>query len=99
MEKVKIEREKTIQEIAGEIFTKFGNTEMGRYKIQLMCEEYANECLQKERDKILNENAIENFVCKIWGLEVGKDHSEFTISVDTAISHIKSYLKTSYENK
>jgi len=99
MENVKIEREKTIQEIAGEIFTKFGNTEMGRYKIQLMCDEFAEETLKKEREKILNEDSIEEFVCKIWGLEAGKDHSEFTISVDMVISHIKSYLRTSYENK
>jgi uncharacterized protein (DUF1330 family) len=43
MEKVNIEREKTIQEIAGEIITKFGNTEIGRYKIQLMADEFAKE--------------------------------------------------------
>jgi len=43
MEKVNIEKEKTIQEFAGEIITKFGNTEMGRYKIQLMADEFAKE--------------------------------------------------------
>jgi hypothetical protein len=55
MEKVKIEREKTIQEIAGEIMTKFGNTEMGRYKIQLMCDQYSQEYLQKHNQKRINE--------------------------------------------
>ncbi len=35
----------------------------------------------------------EEYVCKIWGLEVGHDHSEFLISADMAISHIKSYIE------
>lgn len=55
MEKVKIEREKTIQEIAGEIITKFGNTEMGRYKIQLMCDQFSEEYLQKKKHKLIDE--------------------------------------------
>lgn len=55
MDKVKIEREKTIQEIAGEIFTKFGNTEMGRYKIQLMCDQFAKEYLEKQKHKLIAE--------------------------------------------
>lgn len=35
----------------------------------------------------------EEYVCKIWGLETGKNHSEFMISADMAISHIKSYIE------
>ena len=55
MEKVKIEREKTIQELAYEIIDKFGNTEMGRYKIQLMCDQHAEEYLQKQKHKLIDE--------------------------------------------
>ena len=55
MEKVKIEREKTIQELAYEIIDKFGNTEMGRYKIQLMCDQHAEEYLQKRKHKLIDE--------------------------------------------
>ena len=35
----------------------------------------------------------EEYVCKIWGLDVGNDHSEFMISADMAISHINSYIE------
>ena len=55
MEKVKIEREKTIQEMAYEIIDKFGNTEIGRYKIQLMCDQHAEEYLQKQKHKLIDE--------------------------------------------
>ena len=55
MERVKIDREKTIQEMAYEIIDKFGNTEMGRYKIQLMCDQYAEEYLQKQKHKSIDE--------------------------------------------
>ena len=55
MEKVKIEREKTIQEMAYEIIDKFGNTEIGRYKIQLMCDQHAEEDLQKQKHKLIDE--------------------------------------------
>ena len=55
MEKVKIEREKTIQELAYEIIDKFGNTEMGKYKIQLMCDQHAEEYLQKQKHKLIDE--------------------------------------------
>jgi hypothetical protein len=55
MERVKIDREKTIQEMAYEIIDKFGNTEMGRYKIQLMCSQYAEEYLQKQKHKLIDE--------------------------------------------
>jgi hypothetical protein len=55
MERVKIDREKTIQEMAYEIIDKFGNTEMGRYKIQLMCDQYAEEYLQKKKHKSIDE--------------------------------------------
>lgn len=40
----------------------------------------------------------EEFVCKIWGLNVGEDHSDFTIPVDTAISHIENYVKGEMES-
>ena len=93
------EEDKSIQDTAYAIIDKFGNTEMGRYKIQLMCDEHSEKVLQKHKDEILNEDAIEDFVCKIWGLEVGKNHSDFTISVNSAINHIKSYLKKCYEEK
>jgi hypothetical protein len=55
MEKVKIEREKTIQEMAYEIIDKFGNTEMGRYKIQLMCDQHAEKYIQKQKHKLIDE--------------------------------------------
>lgn len=55
MERVKIDREKTIQEMAYEIIDKLGNTEMGRYKIQLMCDQYAEEYLQKQKHKLIDE--------------------------------------------
>jgi hypothetical protein len=55
MEKVKIEREKTIQEMAYEIIDKFGNTEMGRYKIQLMCDRHAEKYIQKQKHKLIDE--------------------------------------------
>lgn len=55
MEKVKIERDKTIQDMAYEIIDKFGNTEMGRYKIQLMCDQHAEEYLQKQKHKHIDE--------------------------------------------
>jgi len=55
MERVKIDREKTIQEMAYEIIDKFGNTEMGSYKIQLMCDQYAEEYLQKQKHKSIDE--------------------------------------------
>ena len=47
--------EKTIQELAYEIIDKFGNTEMGRYKIQLMCDQHAEEYLQKQKHKLIDE--------------------------------------------
>jgi len=55
MERVKIDREKTIQEMAYEIIDKFGNTEMGRYKIQLMCDQHAEKYLQKQKHKLIDE--------------------------------------------
>lgn len=90
---MKKEEEKSIQDKAYAIIKQFGNTEIGRYKIQLMCDEHAKKVLQKHKDEMLNEAAIEEFVCKIWGLEIGKDHSDFTIPVNSAIGHIKAYLK------
>ena len=58
MEKIKIEREKTIQETTYEILTKFGNTEMGRYKIQLMCDQYAEEYLEKHHNITIDKQVI-----------------------------------------
>jgi hypothetical protein len=55
MERVKIDREKTIQEMAYEIIDKFGNTEMGRYKIQLMCDRHAEKYIQKQKHKLIDE--------------------------------------------
>jgi len=54
MERVKIDREKTIQEMAYEIIDKFGNTEMGRYKIQLMCDRHAEKYIQKQKHKLID---------------------------------------------
>ena len=43
--------------------------------------------------KTIKKITPEEYVCKIWGLEVGNDHSEFLISADMAISHINSYIE------
>jgi len=40
----------------------------------------------------------EEFACKMWGTDVGADHSEFTIPLSTAIGMIQTYIDREAEN-
>jgi hypothetical protein len=84
MEKVVIEREKTIQEIAGEIIDKFGNTEMGRYKIQLMCDQFAEEYSQKQKHKFIDDQVLilkDTLEEMMTGFDTEEDRMDFILDI------------------
>ncbi len=81
---VKIEREKTIQEMAYEIINEFGNTEIGRYKIQVMCDQHAEKYLQKQKHKLINDqveilkNTLEEMMT---GFDTEENRMDFILDI------------------